>query len=346
MQKLLFAAALGGLAGSTSADLIVYEPFDYAVTAPYSAADDGERGVSAGDDAGGWLFDPNGSPVRDEGARIATGNLNYVAAGYPASIGNSVELAANRDLSQSVLPLPGRPFGEGSTLYYSVLFKVNDITGIATNTIGNYRDGSFIAGFFEVGYTTDVNGDPLEGNVTTAGSAGAPLLIRGANGGVGGAATAYQLGTSLTATAADRRWFGDNDADGTDTDGANAVTDFDQNDLLLLVFSYTNNNNADDVARMWINPNPSQSEAANAAALAVEYQSSVNEIPNNQINSFFFRANAVAPDVMQFDELRVSTTWEDAFAVPEPGSVALLSLRGLALARRRRRRGATRRPLR
>ena len=337
MQKVLFAAVLGGLTAAASADLIVYEPFNYAPTTPYNAADDGERGLSDADGAGGWLFDPNPAVARDEGARVVTGGLNSAAPGYPASIGNSVELHGNRDASQSVFPLPGRPYGEGTTLYYSVLLRVNDVGGIATNTLGNYRDGSFIAGFFEVGYTTDANGDPVEGNLTTAGSAGAPLLIRGANGGIGGTATAYQLGTSLTATAADRRWFGDNDADGTDTDGANAATDFDQSDELLLVFSYTNNNNADDVARMWINPNPSQSEAANAAALAVEYQSSVNEIPNNQINSFFFRANAVAPDVVQFDELRVSTTWEDAFAVPEPGSVALLSLGGLALARRRRR---------
>lgn len=337
MQKLCFLMLVGGMTASAAADLVVYEPFDYVPTPPFTAADDAEPGLSAGDGAGGWLFDPNPNTgaVRDEGARIVSGNLNYAAAGYPPSIGNSVELTANRDLSQSVLPLPGRPYGEGTTLYYSLLFKVNDVAGIATGG-SNYANGSFIAGFFDSGFTTDDAGNPVQGNLTSAGSAGAPLLIRGANGGVGGTATAYQLGTSLTATPADRRWFGDNDADGTDTDGANSATDFDADDLMLLVFSYTNNDNADDVARLWVNPDPSQSEAANTGALAVEYQSSTNEIAGNEINSFYFRSNSVAPDLIQFDELRVATSWEDAFAVPEPGGMALLSLAGFMLARRRR----------
>lgn len=301
MRNLLAGALLVSTAGlSASAAPLVYDPFDYS----------SGQGLSQGDGAGGWLFDPNPATNPGPEPQVVSGNLTSPNPGLPPSQGNSIALDGTGG-SSTVLPLPGRPYGESTTLYYSLIFKVNDVAGAGGG------GGSYLAGFHDDGFTRDEDGNPVGGALTGAGNAGAPILIRAAN----AESTAYELGTGVTAATANRRWF---------------ATDFDADDVLLLVLSYTNNNNADDVARMWINPDPDLDEASNAAALAIEHIEGTNEIVGNQIASFFFRNNGVEPDVIQIDELRIATNWNDVMAIPEPTGLALLSLGGLALAKRRR----------
>jgi hypothetical protein len=267
-----------------------------------------------GAEADGWLYINN---TNTDDPRMAAGSLSY--PGLPPSSGNSVAIDGDgvNAASQSQRAIPGQPYGEGTKLYYSVIMKVNSLEGMFLSG-ANYAGGSFIAGFRDSDATT----------LFGAGNAGAPVLIRAAN----TAGTAYQLGTAVTATATDRMWFGDN------ADAANdPATDFDTSDTLLLVLSYDNvvgNNN--DVVRLYINPDPALSEEANAVSLALEKVGGT-EIAGNDIQSFFFRNNSVSPDVVQFDELRIATSWEDAVPVPEPACMAPLALATLSLTARRRR---------
>jgi hypothetical protein len=298
------------LAGAVSAEPLLYDPFDYPVGEPPSRLSDAD-----GAEAGGWLYINNNNT---DDPRMAAGSLSY--PGLLPSSGNSVAIDGSNAAtaaSQSQRAIPGQPFGEGTKLYYSVIMKVNSLEGMFL-TGANYAGGSFIAGFRDADATT----------LFGASNAGAPVLIRAAN----TAGTAYQLGTSVTATATERAWFGDN-GDALD----DPVTDFDTSDTLLLVLSYDNVlGNGNDVVRMYINPDPALSEEANAMRLALE-RIGGTEIAGNDIQSFFFRNNSVSPDVVQFDELRIAATWEDVLPVPEPAVLAPLALAALALTARRRR---------
>jgi hypothetical protein len=311
MWGVLFSTMLvvGVLAGRTAAAPVLYDPFDYPVGEPPSGLS-----VADGETATGWLYINNANT--DE-PKMAPGSLGY--PGLPAPSGNSVAIDGDgvNAASQSQRAIPGQPYNEGTKLYYSVIMKVNSLAGMSL-TGANYAGGSFIAGFRDSDATTTFG----------ASNAGAPVLIRAAN----TAGTAYQLGTAVTATAVDRMWYGDN-ADSAD----DPATDFDASDTLLVVLSYDAVVGDADVVRMYINPDPALSEEANAAALKLAVNTGT-EIAGNDIQSFFFRNNSVAPDVVQFDELRIGTAWEDVVPlVPEPAFLAPLAIAALALTARRRR---------
>jgi hypothetical protein len=98
-----------------------------------------------------------------------------------------------------------------------------------------------------------------------------------------------------------------------------------------------------DVARMWINPNPADFGSAlpPTATLTAAPGGSVADSSANVLAFNLRNVNTVGtPTGVLFDELRVGTSWADVMpsAVPEPG-VALflgLGLSGLLLRSRRR----------
>ena len=179
-----------------------------------------------------------------------------------------------------------------------------------TGTVGG--DGSFVAGF-----RRDSGTGALASNL----DAGAPLLIR-----TGASAGTYQLGTGLTAitgTVNDRTW-----------DTANNYV---ANDTLLLVLAYEFVSGGEDFARLWVNPDPTLSEGANASALKVKATANYGHgINTGTIRNIFMRNNGSAPDGFIIDELRVATIWEDVMSIPEPHALALMTIAAVPALRRRR----------
>jgi hypothetical protein len=296
---------------------LIYEPFDYP-----SSPTGTEISTADGVGVDGWQKVPASTTL--EPTLAATG-LTY--AGLPwTPTGTSVDMTGGATAVQasSTLRIPGQPYVSANepTLYYSMLFRVNDVTG----TVGQNQaaGGSFIAGFRR---------DTGTGGLNSSLDAGAPLLIRTGT----TAGTHYQLGTGLTANAGtaplqDRVY-----------DGAN---DYIAGQTLLLVFSYQFVSGGEDFARMWVNPDPNSSEAANSgpgltvgnALKVVATATDGHGINTGQITNFFLRNNGSAPDAFQIDELRVATSWEDVMSIPEPAGAGLLALGGIVLAGRSRRR--------
>jgi hypothetical protein len=203
------------------------------------------------------------------------------------------------------------------SLYYSLLMKVPQVqTVIGANsgngfaTGANLTSGSFMAGLQTVAANAATNAP------TTA----APLLIRSGDGTQ--FSSTYQLGTSKTATAADRQFYTGQSF----STGANAETVF-------VVLKYTFDSVNGDSASLFINPTPGAPEPAPQ----ITHTGGTNLTLNNGIRSFFVRNNSVEPDVMLIDELRIGETWTDVTpAIPEP-TTAALGLVGMCLPLLRRR---------
>jgi len=199
--------------------------------------------------------------------KIAAGSLCY--PGLAPSSGNCVSFGGNGTSARLNL---GATFTCG-TLYYSFVIKLTDITTLNTTC-------PFWAGFSNTG-----------------GSASAtPTLNAACLGAVANAAGGYNL-SLLKAT---------------DGGGANLVvpTVFTTNDVIFVVASYQFNSIAgttNDVARLWINPDPSTFGSDPPPAATLTNSIGVNRI---QIASFvlFDRLDAEPAGILA-DELRVGASW-------------------------------------
>lgn len=200
------------------------------------------------------------------------------------------------------------------SLYYSLLLKVTAVQtagGNAFATGANLTQGSFMAGLQTVANTA----------APTVGSSAAPLLIRSGDGTQ--LSSTYQLGTSKTATAADRQFY----TGQAFTTGAGAETVF-------VVLKYTFDSVNGDSASLFINPTPGSAEPG--AQLTVTAGTALN-LNTTGIRSFFVRNNSVEPDTLLIDELRIGDSWADVTpAVPEPGTAALAILGGFGILALRR----------
>lgn len=233
---------------------------------------------------------------------IAAGSLG----GAPA-VGNSI-LTDRTQVGSSRLALSGGSAVNSGTLYYSALVRVNDLSGLTNTTTG-----SFFAGF-----------NSASGAALSITSAGAPLMIHlDADN-----ADAYNLGVAATTANADRIF---------DT------TELLAGQTVFVVASYEFVAGADnDVARLWINPDPALFAAGNPPAPDVVSDAAVNagaSTDSAQLASFFLRNNSVEPARIQIDDLRIGTGPADVVAaVPEPGSSGLLACAAAAAAAGLRRR--------
>jgi hypothetical protein len=281
LRKTSFVIVLGAAATPASATLLIYEPFDYA---PVGTE------LSTADGAGGWLKVAAGSTLEPT---IAAGSLGQPSLPWTPS-GNSVAMTGGGTAVQasSTRQIPGQPYEseDQPTLYYSVLFNVSDVTG----TVGG--GGSFVAGF-----RRDTGTGGLNNNL----DAGAPLLIRTSTTTPG----EYELGSGLTASTNpnDRNW--------------DTAQSYGANETLLLVFSYQFISGAPDIAKMWVNPDLTLSEAANSEDIATNPNTPLrvvdttippdgHGITDGKITNIFLRNNGSAPDAFQVDELRVTSSWD------------------------------------
>jgi hypothetical protein len=306
---ILSIAIVASCAGSASCALLFYDSFNYDTSGGASLSVAGAanwaKNQSSPDptvqNVGGLTY-PNLQVSSD------TQSLQYDGSGI--NQGSGAPAATD-----------GHTISEGITtgsLYYSLLMKVPQVQTVIGASSGNgfASGGNLITGSFMAGLQT-----VAANAATNAPTSAAPLLIRSGDGTQ--FSSTYQLGTSKTATAADRQFYTGQSF----STGSNAETVF-------VVLKYTFDSVNGDSASLFINPTPGAPEPTPQ----ITHTGGTNLTLNNGIRSFFVRNNSVEPDVMLIDELRIGTTWADVTpAIPEPATGALIVLGGcLSLFWRRR----------
>lgn len=306
-------------AQSAAAATMFYEPFAYSNgplgtntgsgnTNPTSPATD--NGFS---NTNVWTAGPASPGTSNGNVAVVDGDLTY--AGLPTTTtGHMAQVANNANGNPVRIGIGDYP--EGSTIYYSMLVRVpSGVTNFGTST----TTGSFLAGLqFD---PSTVGPTPMTD--TTAG-AGGVLTVHKATDGLG-----YNLGIGYRdAPAATSRVF-DN------------THEFHAGDTVLVVGRWDLNVGAqNDVASLYLNPDPTQPEPVtpNAVSRAVDspagssdYLYTTGATPTQletNIRSFFLRSNTVEPTNMSIDEIRIGSSWGDVtgqIVVPEPGSLALIA---------------------
>ena len=293
MNKPVFwVCAAFALAGSPASAAILHEPFDYPPSSPLNGqvAPNGQTWSVAG---------------TATGVTVVEGNLTP-PAGLPPSTGAMLQWgnAGSNSGAAERLGLGG-PYTSG-TVYWSMLFRVDDVTGTIPGTTG-----AFVAGF-------NTNAGAQTGNLT---SAGGRLVMR------------------QDATDPTKYNFGISTNSNNGLTGPQRFEDVPRSagETFFLVGSYNIvEGTANDFAELWVNPDPTTFGAGTAPAATLT-SGTGSDLPAAQgIESFFFRQNNNAPRQMTADELRVDTTWAGV-TVPEPGALAPVALAAFALAARRRR---------
>ncbi|MSU59921.1 MAG: hypothetical protein EXS35_17430 [Pedosphaera sp.] len=208
------------------------------------------------------------------GPYVTVRSNSLAVPGLANASGNSIQFGGLGKSVRFSFPT-GNPVTTG-TLYYSFTTQVIDTNGLAAS-------GIFVAGFNNsVGTQT--------GQPTVIGTR---VYLHHTNGG-------FNVGTSKNSSTASE-WVWD-------------PRNFTTNQVLFLVGSYTFNTlatNNDDVAQLWINPDPA-TFGAGAPPPPSLIASNGTDISANQIASFIFvQRSATQPAVMFADELRLGRTWAD-----------------------------------
>lgn len=193
-----------------------------------------------------------------------------------------------------------RLFGTTTTsgdLYFSALFNLTSFGAAWTSPVAGTS----------VGGLTDTDNAGFKLNV---------LVVKDTAGGSGGYLFGIQKG------------------------GAGSTFTFDttphfQGETILLVGRYTYDPALPDTISLWVNPDSStfgQSSPTTAPILT-----SLTGTDSIGIDRFNIRQNTApsVPEAMQWDELRIGTTWADVTPVPEPSTWALMTLGVAALLVRR-----------
>jgi hypothetical protein len=227
---------------------------------------------------------------------------------------------------------------EGPTIYYSMLLQVPDGISSYGGTSSNAAatsSGSFLAGLqFE---PSNASGQDMFGNLQ---SSAAALTIRR----VGTATVGGVLGDGFELGIGYR-----------DLDNATYHREF-MPDVLtagsthFVVVKFERGTGLqDDVANLYVDPDPALGEPAVATLVSDHSQDtgtgydygysqsgSLLAADNNTIRTVQIRSNTLEPSNINVDYLRVGGSWDAV--VPEPASVSLLAIGALGLARRKRRR--------
>jgi hypothetical protein len=332
-----------GLGGQALATLVVYEPFDYPTTASTASPGparslSGTEGTNiapaaSGNGAGGYVNPSNGQLWIPKAASANTAfsvandaaivSSNLSVSGLKASTGNA---ASYGNLGHTPLLPLGQVFTPsqvGTEVYYSLAFRVDDITNLVST-------GGIVAGLSNVAAT---------GSIGNPGVAAAAVFVRPDQGNPGH----YQIGLGKTLTGGTGATFTGSFALGATQFVVGRYTLFDNNGSPE---PNTNPAGTNDVASLWINPASGSFGALAAPAPDIVNGPGGNDPPgaNNTIQSVFLRQSGAAngqnvADVIVADELRVGTTWGAVTpAIPEPGTLALAAIGGamaLAVGRRR-----------
>ena len=345
MRKLFFVAVfcVAPSAFGQNPNLLMYEGFEYAAglaLAPSYTAAGPNDGLQHPPSGNIWFPAGTGTiPI------IAEGNIYDAATGLPAPAAGSNNVAFSNATgangSSARIEIPNMPTGD-RTVYWSGFLRVDDVTGLTgapmSRTPNVNEGGVFLAGF------NNLSGAQM-GNATNL---GALLLLKRASANPDSPRFFnYYLGTAPNGQGADcgsvqnwacaTRLFADYDpnldpavnplADGSDLpsayhpDSANAATrprfeavPLAQGETVFVVLSHELNLEGadpthDDVARLWINPDPSTFGTATPPEPNVISMGAANGSDLTDIESFFLRNHSLNPALSYMDELRIGLTW-------------------------------------
>jgi hypothetical protein len=292
-----FAIAMGVLlaAGQVSADLILYDGFDYTAGQILASWPD-PNGVNPSGQCDVqynqyWRYAGLTNPTGNNPPNIHSGSL--AVPGMPAPVGNSLGFDETQ-IGSARIAVPTGPITSGTT-YWSGFLRVNTI-----GTLTSAATGLLAGGF-----------NNLSGPQATAPTVFGALLKIRKN---ASDSTQYFVGTGVNNTTGNLVY----------ATSAPQV----EGSTVFVVASYTYNpGTTDDVVKMWINPSSADFGAAlpPTATISGALPAGGNELP--AIASFDLRtANTVGAPDFQFDELRIGNTWADVTTAPEPATLGLLAV--------------------
>jgi hypothetical protein len=285
---------------SAQASLILYEGFDY------TAGQGLENQINNSVVGGAQDWDRAGSSAT-AAPLITSGSLTNPVPYQASPTGNKITIGGSVTTRAERLNFPNVSSG---TIYYSILINPADIDG-------QFQNPATAAGVFSFAFN---NGNTDAGTNTAPTVIGTRIQIRRdpseatlPNG------TKFNIGTlNVTGTT---NWD---------------PTQYTEGSTLMIVGSYEfvgALNGSDDIARLWINPDPTTFDPGTTTPNATV---TGGDITNTGIQSIIVRQTGGQPTTMHLDEIRVGTTFRDVM-VPEPASLGLLGVSAMgALSRRRR----------
>ncbi len=331
----LACAALSALAigQSASASVIIYEPFNYTAGEPIAGQN---NNFSATDET----WQPAGSsPLHVVGTSSLSATQAMLDAGYYPPLGNNADLQKSGTSSAyDRLNIPNAfngstpKYAANSTLYYSLLLNVPN-TGTINSTSLN--------GLTIAHSNANANNDGLVAFNNSQGSqASAPSSWNGElNIRLGSTTGTYNLGIRASTTTANTTFF-----TGDLTPGQTYFI------VVKATYGPTLGSAANSLQTLWVNPDTSTFGAASDPALTSALYGGTsngeasNTAANDTMQSMIIGAGiataGAAPNDTLIDEIRMGESWADVTtgtAAPEPATIGMLSLGGLALMRRRRR---------
>jgi hypothetical protein len=286
------------LTAGASAELILYEPFDY----PSGQRVLGQTNPSTGNP---WRLAAAVGTTDTTAINTAAGNLT-APPGLSDALGNSATITGVGNLSGATNRL-GFPTGTGAntnsgeTVYYSLLLRIDDVSNSNTGV------GGFFIGLNNLGDTA---------STPNPGSVAARLQVRQDPGDT----SKYNLGIVRQRAP----------------DAANPITSWSGpmtpgETLFLVASSEMVPGNQNDIARLWINPDPSTfRDVTPPPATLIDNTTGIG----TDIGAFSILLRQSPAPFLTLDELRVGDTWADV-TIPEPTTVVLVALGMLAWLPRR-----------
>jgi hypothetical protein len=303
----------------THAGLIAYEPFNYASGGNLDAKTGGTGWTSSW----GPKLVPAGPAIPVAGAVIQAGSL-AAPVGLP-TLGGHVRMSAENGAFEMARSFPNVPGTAGTNTWFSFLGQRIGSAPGGTNWPNNpYPRGANI-GLFD----KDV---------------------------VAQGGTAYDrvgVGNSTTGNAVDANHYDEwsliPQGSGTQREGpASHSPKWSELAWGVLRIEHVGDATVADNMWLWLNPDPLGGEplTANAAVTILSGDTNSRDISNvDYIRPFLGAAQNVGnaatsrpAAVMLIDEIRLGTGWDDMRATPEPATGVLVTLAGIALTARRKRR--------
>jgi hypothetical protein len=313
------SASVGGIIlASTASAALFYEPFPYLngnlagnINATAPATENGFTNTNV------WTV----NSATPDAVKVVDGDLTYT--GLPTT--PTTHMAQLSAANKNPVRIGIGEYPEGSTIYYSMLVQV---PLVVTNFGSSTTTGSFFAGF-------QFNPSPISSsaamNATTSGAGGALTIHKAADG------LGYNLGIAFRdIPAATSRVF-DN------------THEFAAGETVFVVGKYEiKPGSQNDVATLYLNPDPNGPEPAMANAVSdasvllvgstTNYDYMYDNASGGQletaIRSFFLRSNGVEPTNINIDEVRIGTSWGQVTGqviIPEPATISLLGIAAVGL---------------